>query len=237
MQVDHLAIDGSIVQMTGDADLSGKVTATGWAVSPALLQSHPFAVQPPRHSHVIEEAAREVDDLEVLSTDTFSMKGGELRVGVVDLPNAHGGRRQLTVGAWEGRNGSLSTSIVGKGVEKLVEVFDTLEFSENDLGVKVDSPVVPRPRAPEVAKFVPDLGVVAVHPAIPVQLERVPRSRGQRTRHGELFRTREGSRALLFISTSSVVDIHPQEEAEDDRLLEFANSLEVRWLPRGRGAR
>ncbi|MEM9557469.1 MAG: hypothetical protein AAGC60_24635 [Acidobacteriota bacterium] len=238
MLAEDLAIDGSIVQMEGEFDLSESVTATGWAVTPALMQSHPFAVHRRGHSDVVERAAREhFDDLEITTRETFALKGGELRVGIADLPNAHGGRRQLTVGAWEGGRGSLSTSIVGSSVEKLVEVFDTLEFSESERGLRIDSPVVPRPRTPEVARLVPDLGVVSVRPAIASELERVPRGGGRRTRHGEVFRAREGARSLVLLSPTSVVDIHPLERADDETLVDFADRFRVEWRPRGRGAR
>lgn len=238
MHAVHLAIDGSIVRMEGEADLSLSATATGWAVSPALLRAHPFATHPPGHSSVVEEVARsDAKDVEIRQVEDFKIKDGELRVGVVDLPTAHGGRREVTVGAWEGRTGSLSTSIVGSSIEKLVEVFDTLEFSESDRGLKIDSPVVPRPRTPEVAQFVPEVGMVSVRPAIPSELERVPRGRGKRVRRGELFRAREGSRALMLVTRSSVVDISPREEAETDRILEFAENLDAEWRPRGRGTR
>jgi hypothetical protein len=187
---------------------------------------------------VVEEVARsQVDDLEIVSEDTFSIKDGELRVGVIDLPNAHGGRRQLTVAAWEGRSNELSTSIVGNSPEKLAEVFDSLEFSETERGLKIDSPVVPRPRTPEVATHVEDIGVISIRPAIASELERLPRGGGRRTRHGELFRTREGSRALLLLNRSALVDINPRGDVDDERLVDFANGLNAEWRPRGRGAR
>lgn len=78
--------------------------------------------------------------------------GVTLRIIEVTLPTATGGERTLTVGAWEGERGSLTTSLIGSQTERLVEVFDTLAFSERSRGLAIDAPVTARPREPEVTE-------------------------------------------------------------------------------------
>lgn len=238
MRAEHVAIDGSKVRVQADAEISSPVTSAGWAIVPSLMQSHPFTVHPPGHTSVVEDTVRSsLDEIQVGGTEELSLKGGTLRVAEVRLPTATGEQRVLSVGGWEGRKGCLATSLVGPVSDKLVEVFDTLRFSERGPGLTVDSPVTPRPRAPEVIQEIPGLGIVSMRPALAGELEGVPRRRGRPTPHGELFRVRENSRALIFVSESAVARISPLEEDEEedpDSLLEVAHGLAVDWIPRGR---
>src|ERR1051326_8522529 len=97
MRVEHLAIDGSVVSIEAEADLTSKATAAGWAIVPALMQSHPFTLYPPGHSAVMEESARAIPGIEVLSTEEYSLKGGTLRVGGFRLHALPGAEYQLIV--------------------------------------------------------------------------------------------------------------------------------------------
>ena len=215
MRIEHLAIDGAIVSVEADGDLSTQATAAGWAIVPSLMRAHPFVSYPAGHSETVEKMVREnFPEINVRWTEDYSLKGGRLRVAEINLPTATGGKRNLTVGAWEGRRGCLTTSLTGSEKDRLVEIFDTLQFSERDKGIVIDSPVTPRPREPEVIKEIPRLGVLNIRPAIPSTLERVPRSKGRVTNNGELFRFRKSSNALLFVSTSAVVRIDPLLKAE-----------------------
>jgi hypothetical protein len=232
MRVEHLAIDGSVVSIEAEADLTSKATAAGWAIVPALMQSHPFTLYPPGHSAVMEESARAIPGIEVLSTEEYSLKGGTLRVGEIQLPGATGGEYQLTVAAWEGASGCLHTSIIGANRSLLVEVFDTLRFSERGRGLAVDSPVVAQPRAPEVIKEVPELGILRIRPAVANELERVPKNRGFVADHGELFRLSEASRDLLFVSTSTVVAVKPRSRTQTADFLDAARRMKIEWTPR-----
>src|SRR2546427_9454392 len=103
MRVEHLAIDGSVVSIEAEADLTTKATATGWAIVPALMQAHPFTIYPPGHSAVMEQTVRSsVPSLEILFIEEYALKNGNLRVAEVQGPAATGGTNQITVGAWEG---------------------------------------------------------------------------------------------------------------------------------------
>ncbi len=216
MRVEHLAIDGSVVSIEADADLSTQSTAAGWAIVPSLGRAHPFVAYPAGHSDTVEKMVREnFPEINVRWTEEYSVKGGRLRVAEVNLPTATGGKRNLTVAAWEGRRGCLTTSLVGSERDRLVQVFETLQFRERAQGIAIDSPITPRPREPEVIKEIPRLGVLNIRPAIPSALERVPRTKGRVTNNGELFRFRKASNALLFVSPSAVVRIDPLVKAED----------------------
>lgn len=214
MRVEHLAIDGSIVSIEADADVSTQATASGWAIVPSLMRAHPFVAYPPGHSDRVEKMVREnIPDVNVRWTEDYSLKGGRLRIAEVTLPTATSGKRNITVAAWEGRRGCLTTSLSGSERDRIVEVFDTLKFSERAKGIVINSPVTPRPREPEVFKEIPRLGVLNIRPAIASTLERVPRSKGRVTNNGELFRFGQTSNALLFVSPSAVVRINPLQKA------------------------
>lgn len=150
------------------------------------------------------------------------------------MPTATGGTRTLTVGAWEGEKGCLTTSLVGVESDRLVEIFDTLEFSERELGLAIDSPVTARPREPEVVKEVPHVGVFSIKPAIPSTLERVPRASGYPVEGGELFRLRETSNAVMLVTESAIVGIKPLSDDDTPSMMAAVEGLRVEWAPRRR---
>ena len=100
-------------------------------------------------------------------------------------------------------------------------------------GLAIDSPITPRPREPEIIKEIPELGVLSINPAIPSTLERIPKARGRVANHGEVFRIREASQALIFVSPSAVVRINPLEKANTREMLAVAQDLRVEWSPEG----
>jgi hypothetical protein len=232
MRVEHLSIDGSVISVEAEADLGTKATATGWAVVPALARAHPFTISPPGHSNVVERNVRPMSTLDIQSTEDFSLKGGQLRIAEVTMPTSTGDSRRLTVGAWEGRQGCLITSLVGAQRDRLVEVFDTLGFSEHPVGLAIDSPVTARPREPEVIKEVPGVGILRILPAIATVLETLPRARGRAVAGGELFRIRASSNAITLVSVSAVVSIKPTPDVDTRQMLAVAENLRVEWTPR-----
>lgn len=233
MEAQYLAIDGSLVSIESAVELrGGPVTGAGWAVVPSLMQAHPFTVYPAGHSGVIEKAVRaNFPDVELEEEEELSLKGGTLRVGQVGVPR-DGGRHRIAVGAWEGPHGCLTTSLASDRRRSLVEAFDTLQFTDHDRGLSIDSPLVTRPRPPELFQELVGIGVLAVRPAVSSELERVPRNEGRRTRHGELFRLGAESRALLLLGRGSVVRIQPHDGADDEELAETVEGLRVEWAPR-----
>src|SRR5207302_5894780 len=99
--------------------------------------------------------------------------------------------------------------LLGRQRDAVVEVFDTLQFSERPGGLSIDSPVTPTPRGPELIKEVPGLGILDIRPASARELEHVPRASGAATPHGELFRIRAERNSVMFVSESAVVRIDP----------------------------
>lgn len=236
MRAEHLAIDGSVVSIEADADLSEGATATGWAVAPALMRAHPFASHPPGFSEVVVSSVRKsFPDVRFVSEQEYSLKGGSLRVVEVVLPTGTGGTRVLTAAAWEGRGGCLTTSLRGNATEELVEVYDTLNFTDGMRGLAIDSPVVPNPRSPEVVTEIPEVGLLSVRPATAAELQYIPRSTGAQTDYGELFRLKQGSAAMAFVSDSAVARIDPAPEARVRSMTSVASSLSVQWVPRQHG--
>lgn len=232
MQAEYLAIDGSLLTIEADVELGDQVTRAGWAVVPSLMQGHPFVSYPAGHSRVMERAVREnLSDVDVESEEELSLKGGSLRVGVVEAPG-NGGRRKVTVGAWEGRGGCLTTSLSGSARDRLVEAFDSLQFTDGDRGLAIDSPVLAGPRPPEVIQEIPDFGVLMVRPAVASEMERLPRAAGRATDHGEVFRLRSDTTSLIFLGRACVARIQPGAEAELERVAGVVEGMRVEWVPR-----
>jgi hypothetical protein len=235
MRVEHLAIDGSVVTVEAEADVGTGATAAGWVTTPALMRAHPFTIHPPGHSEVVERSVRGgFEGVEVEPTEEFSLKRGTLRVAHVRLPTATRGTRTLTVAGWEGRTGCLATSLVGQERERIVEVFDTLQFSERRGGLAIDSQIHTRPREPELIKNVPGLGIMSIRPAIATVLERIPRARGRAVRHGELFRIRSDGTGIALVARSALVEIQPPADLDTRAMLAVAEGLRVEWTPRRR---
>lgn len=233
MEAQHVAIDGSVVSIESAVDLRvGPPTGAAWAVVPSLMQAHPFTVYPAGHSRTIEEAVRSnFPDVEVDEAEELSLKGGTLRVGQVGVPR-DGGVHRIAVAAWEGEHGCLTTSLASDRRRALVEAFDTLQFTDHDRGLSIDSPVVTRPRPPELFQEIVGVGVLGVRPAVSSELERVPRAEGRRTRHGEVFRLRAESRALLLLGRGAVVRLQPHDDAGEEEIAETVEGLRVEWAPR-----
>jgi hypothetical protein len=233
MRVEHRAIDGAVISIDAEADLSAPATAAGWAIVPSLLKSHPFVVYPPGHTSVVEDTVRkDFRHVEIRSREEYSLKGGTLRVAHVEIPTATKRTRALTVAGWEGKTACLTTTLIGAEMKRIVEVFDTLRFTETTRGLEILSPVVPRPRPPEVFKEIPGVGVLAIRPAIASELERVPRSRGFQVDHGELFRFRRSSNALMFVSRSVIAGLTPFGQRDANEILAAARTLRIEWAPR-----
>ena len=236
MRSEHLAIDGAVVSFEGSANFSHQATAAGWAIVPSLLRAHPFTSYPAGHTKTVEKSVRsQFPNIKVSKTQEFSVKNGTLRTALVEMPAATGGVRKLAVGGWEGSNGCLSTSLVAEEIERLVEVFDTLKFTDTPRGIAISSPVTARPRTPQVIKEVPGLGIVTVRPAIPAELEKVPRARGFQLQNAELFRLGSKDNSLLVVTRSTVSSITPApgrtsvSEATD--VLQTMRDLRIEWRP------
>ncbi len=234
MIAEHLSIDGSVVSIESEADLSTAVTATGWAIVPSIARAHPFRISPPGYVRIVEQAVRKsFSDIRIGKMQEFSLRGGNLHVAEVEMPVATGGTRKLTVGGWEGKMGCLSTSVRDASTDRLVEMFDSLQFSEGSMGLRIDSPVTPRPREPRVVKEVPGLGILSIRPAIASVLEMIPRSAGAAARHGELFRVAADRSDLIHVSRTAVTWIRTvDEDGSNERRTAAAVDLHVEWSPR-----
>jgi hypothetical protein len=197
------------------------------------MRAHPFTVTPAGHSRAVEQAVQAVPEVvKILSNHEYRLKNGVLRVAEVRVPGIPGSTRELTVGAWDGEAGCLSTSLRGRDPNRLVEVFNSLAFGPRRGGLAVDSPVMAQPRAPEVLKEIPNVAVLAVRPAVASELERVPKARGFATDSGELFRLRKASDALLYVNRSVVATVNPIRGARGKDILAVARTLRVEWTPR-----
>lgn len=238
MEFDFRALDGSVVSFRSGSNMRlGPRTASGWAVVPSMMRAHPFTAYPAGHTIVIEEAVRrDFPDIEMEEQEEVSLNDGTLRVGTVTLPSEAGGRT-MTVAGWEGEHGCMTTSVANGRPDSMIAAFDTLRFSDTELGIVIDSPVMTRPRPPELVSEMDGVGVLSVRPAIATELERIPRQEGQRTRGGEVFRLRADSRALLMIGQGSVVRVQPRPNVDEGALAEAVEELEIEWRPRGSGRR
>ncbi len=234
MRVEHLAIDGSVVTLEADVDLSAPATTSGWAIVPSIMRPHPFTVYPCGHAERVQDAIRETGaDVEVVSSKSYQLQGRELEVAKVEVPAGAGGRRRLTVGAWEGERGCLASSLTGHHPRRLMQMFETLRFSESELGLSIDSPVTADMRPPQLLKSVPELGVMLIRPAIHATLQSVPRRRGAAVEHGELFRFGGEPGGLKLVGRSAVVTMRPRGEACLERMPNLVENMRVEWKPSG----
>jgi len=233
MRCEHVAIDGSLVSIEAEADLSRPYTASGWAIVPSLMRPHPFSTYAAGHGSIVERAVSgSRDEVQILSKKSYSLGGRELRVFEAEVRGNGGGRRRLSVGAWEGETACLATSVSGRSGDALPEIFETVRIRETKSGLSLEAPVTLEPRVPQILKQIPQIGIVSISPAVAPTLETIPRARGCALAHGEVFRTSADSRGLLFVGQSVVARIQPRESNREDAVLSAVSGLRIQWTPR-----
>lgn len=229
--VQHAALDGSEVTVSGEADLSRPMTAFGFVRPRGAQHPQPLNVFPPGKSErVLATVRRSHPEIEYQLLGDVDVNGGTLRMARIRRPVATGGHRQLTYAVWEGSKASITTSVKGDRAA-MEDLFDRLEFHEVATGVAVDSPVDESVRPLRCLKEV-GRALLEVRPLSPLVTRSLPRGRGRDVASGEMFRRVEGSRDVLVVTPTAAVYAAPLDSGSNEHV-ELAANLSVTWQARG----
>jgi hypothetical protein len=154
--------------------------------------------------------------------ESYSYQGGRLRIGwgTADASTAPPERAWLA--SWEGTAFSLAAIQMSRSTEPpdFLTRFENFDIRETPHGIVLDSRYGPEfePRASEVVKHIPELGVVSIVRADSAQ-SLVPSEEGTPVDGGE-----------LLVGDSSVTTIQPLEEpVESEARLAVLDHFVVTW--------
>jgi hypothetical protein len=213
----HRTLDGRRIVLTGDLDLSQRVTAVA-------------RIRSPRFYNEISSTGREggvrwstlLFGIEHISEE-FSLSGGTLRIGhgqvrdtSLDHLQPNASERlvaNVMVALWEGKSHSVFTHFYDATSKDAIEFFDAFSMAEDDDGVSV-SPRADRrvefAEEPILIKPVPPIGLFYVSGLTTRTARRLPRWQGTRLGSGELFRDETaGQPYFVFVTSTAQVTIMP----------------------------
>jgi hypothetical protein len=206
----HRALDGYRFHISGELDLTQPFTSVGrYAVDGGLyeLTSGEHGV-----------ATGWTGDLGIQRfEDEFSTQNGRLRTArVIDYDKRSGLEDQLLAVVWQGRRFSMFIPMYNARPADAVHVFQLLGVTEHDDGLTVTSRNPKRAGIAEpaqLAKEVPDLGLLEMTALNKTTARRLPAWRGARLPHGELFRDTldDESTYFLLATPSAMVTVLPHD--------------------------
>ena len=229
----HRMIDGSMLTVSSpDQNLGKPVSTFGWIHVGSLGESHPFMVQPPGYSYTLEQNMPPMPDgTDVGAVSEFTIKSGVLRVADVMIPTSYGVERHMTIGAWEGQQGCVWTSRSNSSVPEMIAMFDSLDFVSSTEGVYFLSDLDPAPRPPRCIKELTDFAVVTFAPLTQDAISKLPSDPGEIVAHGELYRVSDDMKALMLVTSSTVVTVDPldRDEVVADEFASKVAELDAMW--------
>ena len=225
----HVALDGSVVTLSADAEMSSPMTAFGFVRPRGMRSPQPLNIFPPGKSErLLADAPTAFADVDYEVIGEADVHGGVLRMARIRRPTATGGSRELTYGIWEGSTGSISTSVRGDRAA-MEDLFGRLRFREVDAGIAVDSPVDESIRPLRCLKQVGP-ALVEVRPLTTTVRRSLPRAAGRQVPAGEMYRRTETGRDVLVVTETAAVYVAPT--GGTDEHVDVAADLSVTWGPR-----
>jgi hypothetical protein len=223
----HVALDGSVVTISMEADLSLDPSSVGvFGVDGREQEFTAGSLKLGRW------AAREVSG--VTLTEAYSHQGGVLRVGSRTVRDTlHGDEDRVWVGVWEGKRSSLTTQIFNlSDSSQVVSLFDAFEIREPATPSAVilkpaDASVVAN-GIPCVTKLAPGVGLIEVDRTTAQSQRLVPKHRGTPVSGGELFFD-EKPPSFLLLGPVTITKIMPAHGVRHDDVATRLQTLRVSW--------
>lgn len=224
----HVALDGSEVTISMEADLSRDPSSVG--VFDVSGYQREFTVG---NLELGRWAAREVSG--VTLTESYGHQRGVLRIGSrIVSNNLYDGEDRVWVGVWEGKQSSLIAQLFNlKDSSEVVSLFDAFEIRELPspcaLALKPRDARVVADGLPIVAKQVPNVGLIEIA-RITNQMLRsaVPKHSGTPVRGGELFFA-ESPAHFLLLGQTTVTTVVPDPGTGHDDVAGHLETLTVSW--------
>lgn len=223
----HVALDGSEVTISMEADLSGDPSSVG--VFDVSGYQREFTAG---HLELGRLAAREVSG--VTLTESYGHQRGVLRIGSrIVSNNLYDGEDRVWVGVWEGKRSSLVTQLFNlKDSSEVVSLFAAFEIRELPrpcaLALKPMDARIVADGLPIVAKQVPNVGLIEIARITNQTIRTMPKHSGTPVRGGELFFAEAPAHFLLLGQTTSTT-VLPDPGTGPDDVASRLETLSVSW--------
>jgi hypothetical protein len=223
----HVALDGSEVTISMEADLSGDPSIVG--VFDVSGYQREFTAG---HLELGQWAAKLGSGVKL--TESYGHQRGVLRIGSrIVSNNLYDGEDRVWVGVWEGKHSSLVTQLFNlEDSSDVVSLFDAFEIRELprpcELTLKPKDPRVVADGLPTVAKEVPNVGLLEINRITSQMLRSVPKHSGTPVRGGELFFAEAPAHFLLLGQTTSTTVVPDPGTGHDD-VASRLETLTVSW--------
>ena len=223
----HVALDGSVVTISMEADLSGYPSSVG--VFDVSGYQREFTVG---HLELGQWAAKEVSG--VTLTESYGHQRGVLRIGSrIVSNNLYNGEDRVWVGVWEGKQSSLITQLFNlKDSSEVVSLFAAFEIRELprpcELTLKPMDARVVADGLPIVAKEVPNVGLIEIDRITNQTARSLPRHAGTRVRGGELFLA-ESPAHFLLLGQTTLTTVVPHPGTGHDDVAGRLETLTISW--------
>jgi hypothetical protein len=241
----HLSLDGGLVSVSADADLTAPAASEATAV---VLGGHRqgFACGPSGYGQAV---ADDRDFGVVVFTEEYEFQRGRLRIGSAPQPVGPDGAVYMETGplgtsrpdlrwlaVWEGRNFDLKTHRYGGDTsEPIIRSLNEFDIREREHGIALiprDDGSRPYVRGPSIAKELPGLALVRSVQLTPSVAATVPRHRGTRVRGGELYAGGEGRHLVLtLVGNTAVSMILPNLRSDESEVLATVEEMDIQWNP------
>jgi hypothetical protein len=219
-------LDGYRFKISGDHDLTLPFTSvTRYAVDGRIHE----LTSGDRHA-----ASAWAEDLGIHHfEDEFSVQGGRLRTArVTHYDQRVGLEDHLLAVMWEGRKYSLFVPMYSARAADAVRLFQVLRITEHDDGISVASRDPKRAgiaEPAEVAKEIPDIGLLEITALTRTTARRLPAWAGAQVPSGELFRDTldDDSTYFLLATSSAMVTVLPHESRQATAVANRIGGLRV----------
>lgn len=216
----HRTLDGTVVTLAGDLDLSAPYSSV---VRLGFMRRLHELTSVDRAFVADWAQSMGVDRL----TEEYRMQSGRLRIGttavrdesLADFPEHHrrAGAEQVLAAVWEGRRHAVCAHFYHARPADAIRLFAALQITEHPEGVAL----VPRTRhgaviteTASLVKDVPGIGLLEISPLNQETARQLPAHHGTRLRVGELYRDTHEDGGVYFVmaTPTAVVTVLPDEE-------------------------
>lgn len=249
-RVECVALDGSVVQISGPAGLvESDYSSVGLASLRSLgLRSQKYAAGPLSFAQQMATSPGFSRGFHV--REEFALQGGRLRIGSgLQHPDPDGGEylepgpdgrlhpSSVNFAIWEGLERSLYTLSYSREAADLIPVLDAMFITEREGGLMCE-PKDPRLTGyvdgPRVLKDIPGVALLDISQLTPMRTNSLPSHQGTRVTGGELFvsaRAAPGDYYFLMVSRSAITYVIPHAR-DADYVLSNIEHLDVSWTVR-----
>ncbi len=224
--VEHVTLDGSVVSLTGDLDLSEPATSVGVLLLSG--QQVEFTAGKRELGELAYGLVFGVSDFK----ENYSLQGGTLRVGHNQIFDGDLDTTvDVWVGVWEGADCCLFAHVYGGNESgRLIDLFGRLEIGEGAAGLTAnpkENSGVYFESPPEILKLAPGVGMMFVQRLTSELIASLPTANGTVVAGGELYYDDVGAPHFLLVTDKALATVSVAEDP--DKAAAAMETLIVEW--------